>query len=117
MISDADVTKIVATARMLPPAQRDYRETDFVMNMLETVVDYMTHTTAVVRALEYYRAQRWAEIRTMTDLEATLARFPDDKDGNTALAQYLWNYRMWTRADQLRGLTSYFRSIGVTEQA
>ena len=45
-----------------------------------------------------------------------MARFPDDRDGNTALAVDLWGYRLWTRAGQLRGLCAYFRSIGVVDQ-
>ncbi len=45
-----------------------------------------------------------------------MARFPDDRPGNTALAVHLWGYRLWTRAGQLRGLCGYFRSIGVVDQ-
>jgi hypothetical protein len=41
---------------------------------------------------------------------------PKDQGGNTALAQYLWGYNFWTRAQQLRELTRYFRSIGVDNQ-
>src|SRR4029079_8518116 len=28
-----------------------------------------------------------------------------------------WGYRLWTRAQQLRGLAAYFRSIGVVDEA
>lgn len=86
------------------------------MNLLETVLDYMMHTSAVVNALQHFRDHRWDEIRDLGQLEATLARFPDDQEGNVALAQYLWGYRMWTRAGQLRGLVAYFRSIGVVDR-
>lgn len=102
--------------RDLPPAAGDYLETDFVTKLLATVVDYMTRTTAVVKALEHFKASCFDEVRTIDDLEATFARFPNEKEGNTALAQYLWGYNMWTRAEQLRNLSAYFRSIGVTTQ-
>jgi hypothetical protein len=52
----------------------------------------------------------------MDDLEHVLPRFSDDKGGNTALAQYLWGYNLWTRAHMLRDLVSYFDQIGVRDQ-
>ena len=116
MISESDVDLVTERCRDLPPATGNYLETDFVTNILATVVDYMTHTTAVVKALEHYKGIRFDEVRTMDDLEDVFARFPNDRDGNTALAQFLWGYNMWTRAGQLRDLTAYFRSIGVTTQ-
>jgi hypothetical protein len=45
-----------------------------------------------------------------------LLRFPDTKEGNTPAAHFLWNYRLWTRAHQLRGLLDYFEQRGVTTQ-
>ena len=86
------------------------------MNLLETVLDYMLQTEVIVRALERFRENRWDEIRTLEDLERLMARLPEDQAGNTALAQYLWGYNLWTRAQQLRGLARYFRSIGVVNQ-
>jgi hypothetical protein len=94
MIGEHDVDLVAERCRNLPPAIGDYLETDFVTNLLATVVDYMMHTTAVVKALEHYKATRFDEIRTIDDLEAAFARFPNDKDGNTALAQYLWGYNL-----------------------
>ncbi len=116
MISAHDVERVARAAGDLPPASGVYIEDDFVMNLLETVLDYQMHTTAVVRALESYRANRWDEMRTIDDVEAVLSRFPDDREGNTALAQYLWEYNHWKRVEQLRGLVRYFRSIGVIDQ-
>jgi hypothetical protein len=34
----------------------------------------------------------------------------------TVIEQYLWGYNFWTRAQQLRDLARYFRSIGVIDQ-
>jgi hypothetical protein len=116
MISEADVEKLASAARLLPPNTSTYLEEDFVMNLLETVLDYMLQTEIVVRALQRFRENRWNDARTLDDLERVMARFPEDQPGNTALAQYLWGYNFWTRAQQLRDLVRYFRSIGVVDQ-
>ena len=86
------------------------------MNLLETVLDYQMHTTSVVKALEYFRANRWNDVRTIGDVEAVLVRYPDTQPGNTELARYLWGNNHWRRAHELRGLTSFFRSIGVLDK-
>lgn len=116
MITEEEIESVVVAGRGLPPAASSYLEEDFVMNLLETVLDYMLQTTVVVAALEYFRANRWGEIRTLDDLDAVLARYPEDQKGNTALAVHLWGYRFWTRAQQLRDLVRYFRSIGVVDR-
>jgi hypothetical protein len=116
MAREGDLKKVVAAARRLPPAESSYLEHDFVMNLQETVLDFQMNTKAVVRALQHYRDHRWDEIRTLDDLEDLLAQYPEDKDGNLALAQHLWRYNLWTRAQQLRNLAVFFRSIGVVDQ-
>lgn len=116
MISARDVDRIADAANLLPPAQETYLEKDFVMNLFETVLDYQMRLTAVVRALQHFQDHRWREIRTLDDLEGVLGRFPKDQEGNTALAQHLWGYRMWTRAQQLRDLAHFFENIGVVDQ-
>jgi hypothetical protein len=104
MVSEQDVEKLAAAARVMPPNANVYLEEDFVMKLLETVRDYMLQNEVVVRALERFRENRWSEVHTLDDLERLMARFPDDQAGNTALAQYLWGYNFWTRAQQLREL-------------
>lgn len=112
----ASLERVVASARLLQPAGSSYLEHDFVMNLQETVLDYMMSTKAVVKALQHYRDHHWDEIRTLEDLEEVLSWFNDHKTGNLALAQHLWGYNMWTRAHQLRDLAAFFRSIDVTDQ-
>lgn len=107
---------MVAAAQTVPAAQESYIETDFIMNLIETVIDYQMNTTAVVRAFRHFRDHRWEKIRTADDLDEVFERFPNDQEGNTALAQYLWGYNLWTRARQLRDLSAYFRKIGVIDQ-
>jgi hypothetical protein len=116
MISEDDIEKLASAARLLPPNESVYLEEDFVMNLLETVLDYMLQTEVVVKALKRFRENRWNEVRTLDDLEQLMARFPEDQAGNTALAQYLWGYNHWKRAQQLCDLVRYFRSIGVIDQ-
>jgi hypothetical protein len=116
MIDDVDIERVANAAKGLPPAASTYLEEDFVMNLLETVLDYQMHTTAVVKALEYFKANRWKEVRTLDDLEVVMSRYPDDQNGNTALASDLWGNRHWRRAHELRGLAAYLRSFGVIDQ-
>ncbi|MFQ5968140.1 MAG: hypothetical protein ACE5MI_11110 [Acidimicrobiia bacterium] len=116
MISAQDVTRVVRAARSLPPTEETYLDDDFVMSLLETVLDYRMNTLAVARALDHFRDERWDEVRTLDDLEDVFTRFPDDKEGNTGLAQYLWGYDLWTRAHQLRELAQYFGRIGVSDE-
>jgi hypothetical protein len=116
VIDDADVKRVAVAGKTLAPAASVYIEEDFIMNLLETVLDYQMHTTAVVRALEYFRVNRWNDMRTLDDLDATLTSYRDDQRGNTALAGYLWGNRHWRRAHELRGLARYFRSVGVVDQ-
>ena len=116
MITDSDVEQVVAAGRNLPPAVGSYVETDFVMNLLETVLDYMLQTPVVVKALQHFRDNRWKEARNLDQLESLLAGYPENEEGNTALALHLWGYRLWTRAQQLRDLVRFFRSIGVVDQ-
>jgi hypothetical protein len=116
MITSDDVAKVSEKARSVPPAAGNYHEDDFVMNLLATVVDYMRQTISVERALTHFKDHRWDEIRTLDDLEGAFERWPDDKEGNLALAQYLWGYNEWTRAKQLRDLAAYFRTLDVTDQ-
>ena len=115
MVDEQDVERVARAAEGLPPAAPTSLETDYVMNLLETVLDYMMQTTSVARALAHFRTNRWEEIRTLDDLDATLARYADDQPGNTVLATYLWGNRHWTRAHQLRELAAFFRSIDVVD--
>ena len=107
---------LVARCRSLPPAGGLYLETDFVTNLVVTVIDFQQHTRTVERAMTHFNELCRPHVATIDDLEATLADFPDDKDGNTALAQHLWGYNLWTRAAMLRGLVAYFVGEAVRSQ-
>jgi hypothetical protein len=116
VVDNADLARLVERCRQIVAADGVVQEDDFVVNLLTTVIDFQMSTTAVVRALQHFRAKRGDEIRTMADLQSGLLPFPDDEKGNTALAQHLWGYNLWTRAHLLRGLVDYFDQIGVRDQ-
>ena len=116
MITAEDIDRVVEAARDIPPAEGSYIEDDYVLNLMETVLDYQMDTKAVVQAPEHYKQHHWKELRTREDLRALFVQYPEDKEGNTALAQYLWGYNMWTRAQQLRDLMVFFRRAAVVDQ-
>ena len=107
--------RLVDAARLLPEAVGTYLDDDYVICLLSTVVDYQLRTAAVERALEHFRVRRHAEVTTHEDLERLFARFADDRIGNTELAEYLWGFKLWTRAALLRRLAAYFAARGVTD--
>jgi 3-methyladenine DNA glycosylase/8-oxoguanine DNA glycosylase len=97
----------------VPLTSSVYLTDDPVMALVETVVDYQMQTVAVERALRHFVEERSHQLRTVDDLRACLDGFPDTPEGNVDLAQHLWGYRLWTRAQQLRGLVAYFQRQGV----
>jgi len=115
-LSTDEFAHLVEACHALPLQKGTYLEKDFVTNVLLSVVDYQMRTPAVVRAMDYYKAHRKSELRSIDDLASVLQRFPDDKEGNTVLAQHLWGYNLWTRAHQLRGLVQYFEAWPVRNQ-
>ncbi len=107
MLSESELQRLAAAARSFPPASTAYVDDDFVTCLISTVVDFMTRTTAVERALAYFQRHRGADFVTLGDLQAFLARYPDDRAGNEAAALALVGYRMWTRIGLLRSLVAY----------
>ena len=116
-ISDPEYTALLASCRAVPDPKGDYRITDFVENLLLTVVDFMTKTVAVERAMQYFIDSTKKDAADLPALKVILAQYPNDKNGNLALAQRLWGYNMWTRAEMLRGLVEFFESEGVVDQS
>jgi hypothetical protein len=51
LVSDALMTE---ACRALPEPVGDYPVDDYLTNLVATVVDFQTHTTAVERALEHF---------------------------------------------------------------
>jgi hypothetical protein len=117
VLDATEIAALVSRCRAVPLTENEYVARDFVVALLETVMDYQNATTTVQRAWTYFADNRWDEIRTLDNLERVLARFPADREGNDELAQYLWGYHHWRRAQELRGLVAYFRERNVTDLA
>lgn len=116
-IKSGDVELLVARCQSIPQIAEVYLATDYVSCLLETVIDFQQHTTTVRRAIAHFETTCRDQIRTSQDLEELLSAFPDDKDGNTALAEHLWGYKLWTRAQMLRGLSAFFVAQDVVDLA
>jgi hypothetical protein len=104
---EAEADRLVEACRPLPTRQWKYEEHDYMTNVLLTVLDLQMRNVTVERSIRHYRDCRWTEIRTLEHLEDLLGRFPDDKEGNRQVAQYLWGNDHWTRAGWLRGLAVF----------
>lgn len=100
----------------IPPAKGNYLEPDFVSNLLLTVLDYQLKNVIVSRAYQHFKTTRWDRIRTLNDLKVFLARYPDNRAGNTQASQDLWGYKYWNRIEKLRRLVEFFESAGITNQ-
>lgn len=114
--SEAEYQALLQKCSALPPAQGDYRISDFVENLLLTVVDFQMHTTAVGRAMHHFATHAKSDVRDIADLKGFLSQHTDDQVGNTELARQLWGYSLWTRAAILRRLVEFFEERGVVDQ-
>jgi hypothetical protein len=117
MISDNDIARMTDACRQLSEPVGDYFIDDYLTNLVATVIDFQTHTTAVERALEHFVTHVRPTLDRLDDLVALMGCWPADQPGNTALARHLWGYDMWTRAQMLRDLVAFFTSIAVTDRA
>ena len=114
MLSDRELDALEHAASSIPLSSFEFVADDYVLALFDTVLDYQNQAAAIQKAEEHYREQHDREIRTLDDLEAVLERFPEDREGNDELAQYLWGNHHWRRAQELRGLVRYFRERNVT---
>ncbi len=116
MITQQEYNLILQKCIQIPPARGMYLIHDYIENLLLTVLDFQMHNVAVEKAIAHYRNNRFSEIRTLGDLKCLLFKYVDNREGNTAAAQYLWGNKHWTRVSLLKKLVAYFESIGVTSQ-
>jgi hypothetical protein len=52
---------------------------------------------------------------TEDEIEALLKAHKNDQPGNTAVAEFLFSYKLWTRVGLLRALVSWVRSLGIKD--
>lgn len=112
-VTNDEYAALLSKCLALPPAKGNYIINDYIENVLLTVLDFQMQTVAVERAASHYLKYRHDAIRTHQDLKKSIASHPDTKEGNLDLAQYLWGYNLWTRAEMLRRLLAYFETLPV----
>jgi hypothetical protein len=114
VLSETELDALEHAASSIPISNFEFVADDYVIALFDTVLDYQNQAAAIQKAEDHYRELHYREIRTLDDLEAVLERFPEDRDGDDELAQYLWGNHHWRRAAELRGLAAYFRQRNVT---
>lgn len=115
-VSDDELLAFAHLCSGLPPARGVYVQKDYITNLFLTVLDYKSKAESVRTALGNYRARWWEQIRTLDDLKAFLARYPDTAEGNLHCSSDLWGFRAARRVSELRNLVRYFEARGVVNQ-
>jgi hypothetical protein len=117
-VSAAAMDRLVDACRSLPVRDYGYEQHDYMTNVLLTVLDLQMHNRVVERSTRHYWDQRQEQVRTLDDLGGLLARFPDDQEGNRAVARYLWGNDHWMRVHWLRGFARFLAEEDLrTQQA
>ncbi len=86
MLIVSELDALETACRLVPLTENTYIATDLVSTLLDTVIDYQQHTTTVRNAIAHYNTKCWDAVSTLNDLDELFARYPNDKEGNTALA-------------------------------
>ena len=106
-VTGAELDRLGEACQSLPVVSYASEQHDYMTNVLLTVLDLRMHNVAVERSIRHYWDCRQDEIRTLDDLEALLARFPEGNEGNRRVARYLWGNNHWARALWLRGFVRF----------
>jgi hypothetical protein len=115
MLSEDEIEALVGRTKELPAVGGDYLDTDLITCLFVTVIDFQMRTTTVEKALSYFEDNRSTAIRDLGDLEALLNAHKNDQPGNTAVAEFLFNYKLWTRVGLLRALVTWLRTLGIKD--
>jgi len=115
-VSEGEIDLILERCRSLSGAKGNYLEADFIRNLFLTVLDFQMHGRSVEKAIQFYTDHAWDKIRSIDELQALLSMYPDDKDGNTEVAQVLWGNKHWTRIGLLRRLVEFFKELRIENQ-
>lgn len=113
-VTEPEVILLIEACRAVPPVKGDYQQSDYITNVLLTVLDLQMHNVAVTNSITHYWNNRWDEIRTIDDLAAVLERFPPDREGNRQAAQHLWGNNHWKRIEWLRGFVPFLIESDLT---
>jgi len=115
-VLDPELELLVEACSAVPQVSGDYQQPDYITNVLLTVLDLRMHNVAVDNSIRHYWNNRWDDIRTIDQLQDVLARHPDDRQGNRAVAQYLWGNNHWMRIEWLRGFVPFLVDNGLASQ-
>ncbi len=117
-LTPEEFTKLAIAVAGLPFVRPARWNTDYVEDVMHTVLNFHIQERVVVNALNFFQlqVQKQHHINDHYQLKSILAQFPNDRDGNEAAALFLWSNRHWTRIELLRHLLEFFESIGVTDQ-
>lgn len=116
LVTGAELDRLADACRPLEVSEYRYEQHDYLTNVLLTVLDLQMHTRTVDQSIRHYSDRRREQVRTLDDLEDLLSRFPDDRDGNTAVARYLWGNNHWVRVSWLRGLARFLAEEDLRSQ-
>jgi hypothetical protein len=114
-VSDTEFSLLVDACRAVPSTSGEYEQNDYITNVLLTVLDLQMHNVTVNNSITHYWTHRWEEIRTIEQLDAVLARFSSDREGNRDAAQYLWGNNYWNRIGWLRGFVGFLIESRLTD--
>jgi hypothetical protein len=115
-LSEVAYRRILQKCKNLPPSKGNYLCNDFMENLFLTVLDFQMQGSVVEKAINNYRRNTRREIPDFARLKNLLSQYPDTKEGNLWVAQYLWRYNHWKRVELLRKFVTYLEANGVTNQ-
>jgi len=124
-LSSEELQKLLVASVDLPFIRETRAKTDYMLDVLETVLNFHIQEPVVISALAYFQkhhnpppVHQWQPscIHTHADLQKALNGFADTPEGNKEASQYLWGNRHWTRIGLLRRFMEFLTSINVTDQ-
>ena len=117
-VTPEEFQQLLVACAELPFLHQPRAKTDYVVDVMQTVLDFHMQAPVVFNALAYFRehVQPQHGICTHAQLEAVLSGFPDTLEGNKAASQFLWGNAHWKRIELLRLLLPFLTSINITDQ-
>ncbi len=117
-ITPIDKTRLLIACVDLPLIRHTDHGTDYIHELMITVLDFHMQTDVVVKASHYFRehVQGIHELDSHERLASKLFEFADTREGNTEASLFLWNNKHWKRVGLLRNLLRYLESVGVCDQ-
>jgi hypothetical protein len=118
VVPPEEFQRLLLACAALPFLPADRWVSDYMNDLMLTMLDFHMQGSAVAQGVNYFReqVQRPHGIETHAQLTDCLAGFPDTWEGNRQASQFLWNNQHGVRAECLRRLLTFFASVGVTDQ-